>query len=135
MEVKEIEKKPNEKEKGFTLKICPRCGQPYSYITKQTVKGHTYWYAVHYIEVDGKKMQKKCYLGADKYIYVNKLIGNMIEVRNIISSNPLSYLRDVLENIIESEDEELIKQSLEVLDEYGKALKEKLGSIRQVESE
>jgi hypothetical protein len=63
-------------------RVCPRCGQPYSYIESYTRGSQTYYVAVHYegyekVEVGGKKRVKKkvrkCYLGPQTYRYVEKL--------------------------------------------------------------
>jgi uncharacterized C2H2 Zn-finger protein len=67
-----------EKEAGE--KVCPRCGQPYSYIESYRRGQQTYYVAVHYEgyeKVEGKKRVKKkvrkCYLGPQTYKYVEKL--------------------------------------------------------------
>jgi hypothetical protein len=63
-------------------RVCPRCGQPFSYIESYTRGSQTYYVAVHYegyekVEVGGKKRVKKkvrkCYLGPQTYRYVEKL--------------------------------------------------------------
>jgi hypothetical protein len=63
-------------------RVCPRCGQPYSYIESYTRGSQTYYVAVHYegyekVEKGGKKKVKKkvrkCYLGPQTYKYVEKL--------------------------------------------------------------
>jgi hypothetical protein len=55
-------------------KICPKCGQPYSYIDEEEKGGRVYLYAIHYYkDPDGRKRKKKCYLGPkDGYEYVSK---------------------------------------------------------------
>jgi len=55
-------------------KICPKCGQPYSYIEEIDIGDRTYLYAVHYVKDEsGKRKKKRCYLGpADSYEYVSK---------------------------------------------------------------
>jgi len=59
-------------------RLCPRCGQRFSYIERREARGREYFYAVHYFGyavVDGKvkKKVKKCYLGPREYEYVEKL--------------------------------------------------------------
>jgi hypothetical protein len=63
-------------------KLCPRCGQPLSYIESYKKGSQTYYVAVHYegyekAEVEGrrriKKKVRKCYLGPQVYKYVEKL--------------------------------------------------------------
>jgi len=63
--------------------VCPRCGQPISYIEKHRRNGHVYYYAVHYLGYerapDGRvlKKLKKCYLGPDLYSYVSGTHGDL----------------------------------------------------------
>jgi len=58
--------------------ICPRCGQPISYIERQRRGNQVYYLAVHYYGYergpDGKvrKKVKKCYLGPSAYIEVTR---------------------------------------------------------------
>jgi hypothetical protein len=63
-------------------RVCPRCGQPYSYVESYKRGSQTYYVAVHYegyekVEEGGKKKVKKkvrkCYLGPQTYKYVEKL--------------------------------------------------------------
>ena len=50
-------------------RVCPRCGQPYSYVERHRVGNNVYVYAVHYLGYtrgpDGRvhKRVRKCYLG------------------------------------------------------------------------
>jgi hypothetical protein len=55
-------------------KICPRCGNPFSYIEEVDRGGRLYLYAVHYVKDEsGKRKKKRCYLGPkDGYEYVSK---------------------------------------------------------------
>jgi len=61
------------------IKICPRCGEPYSWIEKRRVVRvvggrrceYEYFYAVHEYREGGKRKIKKCYLGPDAYKYVS----------------------------------------------------------------
>ena len=60
------------------VRVCPRCGLPYSYIERRVVGGRVYLYAVHITKVkEGGKVKRrvrKCYLGPeDSYEYVSKL--------------------------------------------------------------
>jgi len=59
--------------------ICPRCGEPFSYIKRNKRGNRVYLYAVHYIGVEnGKKKIRQCYLGAeDGYVYVTKLHSDL----------------------------------------------------------
>jgi hypothetical protein len=67
-----------EAEKEAEKKLCPRCGQPYSYIENYRRGSQTYYVAVHYEgyeKVSGKvkKKVRKCYLGPQVYRYVEGL--------------------------------------------------------------
>jgi len=58
-------------EKG---KICPRCGECYSWLERRGVREggreYEYFYAVHEYRESGKRRIKKCYLGPAEYRYV-----------------------------------------------------------------
>jgi len=55
-------------------KICPRCGNPFSYIEEVDRGGRLYLYAVHYVKDEsGRRKKRRCYLGPkDGYEYVSK---------------------------------------------------------------
>jgi len=60
-------------------RICPRCGEPFSYIKRRVVNGRVYLYAVHYHGYvkgeDGKikKITRECYLGPEEsYVHASK---------------------------------------------------------------
>jgi len=59
-------------EKG---KICPRCGERYSWLERRVVREggreYEYFYAVHEYKENGKRRIKKCYLGPAEYRYVS----------------------------------------------------------------
>jgi len=61
--------------------VCPRCGQPISYIEKHKRGNRVYYYAVHYEGYergpDGRPRPKlrRCYLGPDKYVLVNSVLA------------------------------------------------------------
>jgi len=54
------------------LKVCPRCGEPISYIERRKMGNRVYLYAVHYYGYergpDGKPRPKlrRCYLGPEE---------------------------------------------------------------------
>jgi hypothetical protein len=58
--------------------VCPRCGQPISYVERQRRGNQVYYLAVHYYGYergpDGKvrKKVKKCYLGPSAYVEVTR---------------------------------------------------------------
>jgi hypothetical protein len=62
------EQKPTDAGTQEVRKVCPRCGQPYSYLSSYKRGSRVYYLAVHnegYEEVEGKLKRKvrKCYLG------------------------------------------------------------------------
>ena len=63
--------------------ICPRCGQPISYIERQRRGNQVYYYAVHYLGYERgpddriHKKVKRCYLGPAEYIEVSKLHADL----------------------------------------------------------
>ena len=57
-----------------TIKICPLCGEKYSYIERRRTRHNTYIYYVHVKRINNKRKIKKCYAGAEScYKYVEKL--------------------------------------------------------------
>ncbi|MCG2874723.1 MAG: hypothetical protein L7H09_05500 [Acidilobus sp.] len=66
---------------GTAYRVCPRCGQPISYIERQRRGNRVYYYAVHYEGYertpDGRihKKVRRCYLGPDKYVLTNKVLA------------------------------------------------------------
>ena len=65
------------------VRVCPRCGQPISYIERQKHGNQVYYYAVHYLGYertpDGKirKKLRRCYLGPAEYKEVSKLHSDL----------------------------------------------------------
>ena len=54
-------------------RICPRCGERFSYIEKRRIGNNEYLYAVHVTRGGGKRRVKKCYLGpSGSYIQVSR---------------------------------------------------------------
>jgi len=55
-------------------RICPRCGESYSYVEKISIGERSYLYAVHYyVDENGRRRKRRCYLGpVDGYEYVSK---------------------------------------------------------------
>jgi len=102
-------------------KVCPKCGEPYSYIEEIDIGDRTYLYAVHYVKDEsGKRRKKRCYLGPkDGYEYVSKTheitfygldrqdryiryleeIIDLFDVDQPVSTEPDDFRRD-FENII-----------------------------------
>ena len=84
-----------------TIKVCPRCGNSFSYIERRRRGERVYFYAVHESYEDGKRHVKKCYLGPAQYYYVWKLhrdTGLDIDLQGAINADrALDYLEDIVE--------------------------------------
>ncbi|MCD6243944.1 MAG: hypothetical protein J7J65_01755 [Candidatus Korarchaeota archaeon] len=87
--------------KKGTEKVCPRCGQPYSYIERKEIRGtqQKYYYAVHLVKEEGKWKKKRCYLGPKVYAYATKIQGfqlyGLMETKRLIE-----YLEDITQEIL-----------------------------------
>lgn len=82
---------------SIDVKTCPRCSQPYKYVEKRLIKEQTYYYALHYyFDENGRKHVKKCYLGAETYIYVKRVhMDSKINFHGYIIQNRYKeYLKD-----------------------------------------
>jgi len=107
-------------------KICPRCGQKYSYIERRSVGDQVYLYAVHYLKVEGKRKVRKCYLGPESsYIYVSKM--HEFTLRGPLDKKRvLRYLSSLLDIIVLRKDEldqktksEIIEKLLRTIESLG----------------
>jgi len=86
------------------LVVCPRCGQPISYIEKHRRNGHVYYYAVHYLGYerapDGRvvKRLRKCYLGPEAYTEVSRTHGDLgLTFRGLLEGGrELEYLEGLV---------------------------------------
>lgn len=77
------------------LKICPRCGLPYSYIERRSIGNRTYLYAVH-SSYDGGRRVSKCYLGPqDRYAYVERIH----QLDSLTNARDQDYLLTALSSI------------------------------------
>ena len=103
-------KEKGDQEEGEE-KVCPKCGQKYSYIEEREVGNNVYYYAVHYVYKNKKQKKRYCYLGAKDYINVAKLHEDLgLNLHGQIENNrALSYLRQIL-NYLENEAKEGEKQ-------------------------
>ncbi len=87
-------------------KVCPRCGQPYSYIEKQRKGDREYYVAVHYLGYERtsngkiKKKVRKCYLGPINYEYVTRL-HNFTLHGYLVLDRELKYLEKIVQEIEE----------------------------------
>ena len=86
--------------------ICPRCGQPISYIERQRRGNQVYYYAVHYLGYERgpddriHKKVKRCYLGPEAYIEVSKLHADLgLTLKGLIEEG---RERDYMEALVKS---------------------------------
>jgi len=104
-------------------KVCPRCGERYSYIERRSVGDQVYLYAVHYLKVKGKRKIKKCYLGPqDRYIYVSKM--HEFSLRGPIDRLRILNYLDAILNLLLLEREKLDEKTRrEIIQKLRRALK------------
>ena len=102
-------------------KVCPKCGEPYSYVEEIDIGGRTYLYAVHYVkDENGKRKKKRCYLGPKEgYEYVSKT-HNIIFYGLDRQDRYIRYLEEILRLLgssepVSSEPEEFKKIFLNVM--------------------
>jgi len=88
--------------------ICPRCGQPISYIERQRRGNQVYYYAVHYLGYERgpddriHKKVKRCYLGPEAYIEVSKLHADLgLKLKGLMESGRERYYINALVEAIE----------------------------------
>jgi dissimilatory sulfite reductase (desulfoviridin) alpha/beta subunit len=107
---KEAQKQQEEEEK-----LCPRCNQPYNYLSTTIVNGREYVYAVHVISRSkGKVKLRKCYLGPkEEYINVSRLHEQEgLEFKPITDSNrALEYLEKIVDYLNEHGEKEQIREA------------------------
>jgi len=88
--------------------VCPRCGQPISYIEKHKRGNRVYYYAVHYEGYertpDGRihKKVRRCYLGPSTYVEVSKLHADLgLTFKGLIEEGRERDYMDALASTIE----------------------------------
>ena len=89
--------------------LCPRCGQPISYIERQRRGNRFYYFAVHYEGYertpDGKirKKVRRCYLGPAEYVEVSKLHSDLgLTLKGLIEEGREMDYMEALANTIEA---------------------------------
>jgi len=121
----------------LTGRICPRCGEPFSYLKRRVVNGRVYLYAVHYLgytrENDRiKKITRECYLGPeDKYIHASTTHEKEgLRLKGLGDSRRfLEYLDKLLEYAVRGDLDPVLRR--EVARRLEKALAELGQSSRQ----
>ncbi|BBE42414.1 hypothetical protein NAS2_1025 [Conexivisphaera calida] len=91
------------------MRICPRCGAPYSYTERRIVHGIEYHYAVHEKRENGRRTRTRHYLGPATYTAgqaTHMALG--VEWEGAATPDPArlhAYLRAVLGAIARRRDE------------------------------
>ena len=109
--------------------ICPRCGEPYSYLERRSVGGKVYYYAVHYEGIkDGKRRYRKCYLGPDYYTYTSLLHEREgLVFKGLMDNDRLLVYLDIIINYLSRSGRLTPSLALELADrfeELARALRE-----------
>jgi hypothetical protein len=109
-------------------RICPRCGEPISYVERHRRGERIYYYAVHEYYANGKRVaRRKCYLGPE--VYVHGELFNRLGLAGLV--DPKRYVRYLITllaridamNLASEEKEALaeeLKKALERLEGRGK---------------
>jgi len=95
--------------KETKVKICPRCGLPYSYIEKRG----KYYYAVHYEQRGEKRVKRRCYLGAENYVHVSHINEIRLTSKHLDPDFLFRLLNTTLDQLYDlSQRDEYIKNKL-----------------------
>ena len=99
------------------VRVCPRCGLPYSYIERRVVGGRVYLYAVHITKVKeggkSKRRVRKCYLGPEsEYTYVSMMHEREgIRLKGMINKDRvIEYLDAIIRYIETNGNEETLRK-------------------------
>ncbi|MGB9734461.1 MAG: hypothetical protein ACPL2E_07715 [Conexivisphaera sp.] len=91
-------------EEGRIVRVCPRCGAPYTYLERRARGGVIYYYAVHEEHEGGRRIRTKHYLGPEVYTagqVTHLKIG--VELEGATTPDPArlrQYLTAVLDAIV-----------------------------------
>jgi len=105
--------------------LCPRCGEPVSWISKKKRGNRYYLYAIHYHGLkNGKRIEVEHYLGpADGYIHA-ETINELGLTHGAETDRFIKYLHRIVEDYL-TRDHFNINEGLKILDEIAKLLKSK----------
>jgi len=112
------------------IRVCPRCGHPYSYIKEKRVNGRVYLYAVHCVkDASGRVRTTECYLGPkDQYEYVTKMhMREGLILKGLMDQErAVQYLCSIINHMINIElEEDLAKFLINFLKEAAHKLEKK----------
>lgn len=83
--------------------VCPRCGEPVSWVESYRRGGRAYYVAVHYYGYDPltrRKYVRKCYLGPEVYDYVSRTHAMSFEGAHRDVASPHARALDYLDALI-----------------------------------
>jgi len=83
-------------------KICPRCGERYTYLEKRKIGNNVYLYCVHESRKGKKRTVIKHYIGPEvAYIYANTFNEPVIRVRSPLADQlaDIKYALEILSHI------------------------------------
>jgi len=106
--------------KGDAVKVCPKCGLPYSYVSREKRGSNYYFYAVHVSKSGNKRRVKKCYLGAESYDYVARFNPELGRLAGLIDrTKALRYLEELLEWFIYAPvDSKTVEEAVNIVRRY-----------------
>jgi hypothetical protein len=77
--------------------VCPRCGG-LGYLERRSVGGHVYVYCRHVWREGGRRRERKCYLGAEEYDYVERF--QLLGLAGLTDKERFRrYMRSLLERL------------------------------------
>ena len=93
-------------EKAREKPLCPRCGEPYSWVERRRVRGRVYLLAAHVVD-PGKRARRLCYLGPEDSYSVAHVTNSFIDLRGFgldaksDAFRRVEYLRQLLESVLD----------------------------------
>jgi hypothetical protein len=79
--------------------VCPRCGEAGGYFERRPVGNRIYYYFVHVKRQGPRRRVRKCYLGASRYVYVERFQN--IGLAGLADEKRFErYVSNVAENLI-----------------------------------
>ena len=102
----------------MTSGVCPRCGCR-GYVERKRSGSRVYMYYVHDRYEDGKRKRRRCYLGADRYSYVEQF--NPLGLSGLADKDRFArYMRKLVEQLTPEQLEILVEIVREKLERYGR---------------
>jgi len=121
--------------KGVAVKVCPRCGLPYNYISREKRSSSIYVYAVHVYYSGDKRKVRKCYLGAERYTYVSLTNPELGELTGLFDkTKALRYLEQLLEWLLTA-DLKTVEEAISIVRRYEVELLARREELKRMEKE